>query len=271
MSQEIVLYDLPSTAKENAWSANVWKVRYTYPYVLLLVLNASMIHPVRFVLNIKKLPYRTVWADFHDLKRFAAEIGCAATSKWADGSLKYTVPMIKDPNTGKVMADSFKIVEYLDETYPDTPRMMLPGATSLYMAMEVALRPSFPLALVAHCIGSQFHIIKPESKQWYRMTREKALGDRKLEDLVLQGAALDKLLIEVEKGLAAVASWYKDESTLTLVGDSLGFADLLLCSYLIWFRIVLGEDSAFFKKVMSYQNGRWERLLLSVKDYETVI
>ena len=42
------------------------------------------------------------------------------------GEVKYTVPVIYDPATKRVIKDSFEIAKYLDEQYPDRPTLLPP-------------------------------------------------------------------------------------------------------------------------------------------------
>jgi hypothetical protein len=76
---------------------------------------------LRFVSNYKKVPYTTVWAEYSDAQKASQEIGAESTGKRANGEPKYTLPAIRDPSTGEAIADSVKIVQYLEAKYPDKP------------------------------------------------------------------------------------------------------------------------------------------------------
>lgn len=43
----------------------------------------------------------------------------------------YTLPIIYDPSTDRVVADSLEIAKYLDEQYPETPNVIPPGTDAL--------------------------------------------------------------------------------------------------------------------------------------------
>ncbi|KAK0452716.1 uncharacterized protein EV420DRAFT_1630370 [Desarmillaria tabescens] len=97
MSTSRILYDIPSTVSNKAWSPNVWKARY--------------------VLNYKGLPYRTEWVD-------------SPTSKPSDGvAPHYTLPLLHDHSTGASVSESAAIARYLDKTYPETP-VVIPAGTN---------------------------------------------------------------------------------------------------------------------------------------------
>ncbi|TDL20311.1 hypothetical protein BD410DRAFT_791099 [Rickenella mellea] len=102
----ITLYDISSTIPGAAWSPNVYKTR--------------------MALNYKGLEYKTEWVEYPDIGPLAKKIGALPTSIGATREL-YTVPIIHDHATGKVASDSFAIAQYLDETYPDQPKLFPAG------------------------------------------------------------------------------------------------------------------------------------------------
>ncbi|KAG9308897.1 hypothetical protein JVU11DRAFT_11357 [Chiua virens] len=99
----IILYDIPCITPGRPWSPNTMKTRYSLGY--------------------KGLPFTTVWVEFPD-------ISALLQSKGIDQG-PYTLPAIEDPNTGAVIVDSLAIATYLDETYPETPKLMSPAARAL--------------------------------------------------------------------------------------------------------------------------------------------
>lgn len=119
-AEPIVFYDLASKVKGLSWSSSTWKIRFT--------------------LNYKRLPYKTVFVEFPEIARVSQEIGARSTGTWPDGSPKYTVPAIYDPSTKTTVAESITIARYLDETYPDTPRVIPEGTEAFHAAIEVAIR-----------------------------------------------------------------------------------------------------------------------------------
>ncbi|KAF8509530.1 hypothetical protein BU17DRAFT_70416 [Hysterangium stoloniferum] len=68
------------------------------------------------VLNYKGIPYNTVWVEYPEIAATMRKIGAAPTSTKPDGSPHYTIPM----GSPTVISDSWKIVEYLEETYPSS-------------------------------------------------------------------------------------------------------------------------------------------------------
>ncbi|ETW81324.1 hypothetical protein HETIRDRAFT_426785 [Heterobasidion irregulare TC 32-1] len=95
------------------------EVYFSIPKQLIKTLPAhSLITPPtghRFALNMKALPYKTVWVEYPDIAGIREKLGAGPSGTRADEPL-YTMPVIQDLATGAVVVDSFKIVQYLDTT-----------------------------------------------------------------------------------------------------------------------------------------------------------
>src|SRR6266446_9283461 len=72
--------------------------------------------------------------EFPDIESLFKKMGIPPTSKEEDGSDRYTVPAIHDPSTGASIADSVLIAEYLEKTYPDTPKVFPNNTPALQVA-----------------------------------------------------------------------------------------------------------------------------------------
>jgi glutathione S-transferase len=101
MPEPLIFYDIPNkhSGQHRAWSPNTWKVR--------------------LALNYKRIPYRTVWVEYPDIQPLCLAIGAVQTTGG------YTLPIIHDPNTDRVVSDSWEIVKYLDAQYPE--RAVIPA------------------------------------------------------------------------------------------------------------------------------------------------
>jgi glutathione S-transferase len=129
MGQPLVFYELTNTLEfgQRSWSPNCWKTRFVtdpsaaYHHILVLT------QVPRFVLNYKRISYKTVWVHFADVQTAMKAIGAEATSTMADGSPRYTLPTIFDPNTSKFVSDSLEIAKYLDKHYPE--RQVVPAGS----------------------------------------------------------------------------------------------------------------------------------------------
>jgi glutathione S-transferase len=102
----------------------------------------------RYTLNHKRIPFETAWVPFANIESVSKQHGFLPTSTKPDGSPFYTLPAIRDPETGKSLADSFEIAKYLDKQYPARP--VIPVGTEAQQA-------SFVGALLMTTIG----IVRP--------------------------------------------------------------------------------------------------------------
>ncbi|OAD75891.1 hypothetical protein PHYBLDRAFT_110097 [Phycomyces blakesleeanus NRRL 1555(-)] len=71
---------------------------------------------IRYALNLKNIPYETVWIS---LSQIFSEI--PKVTKSADGP---TAPIIFDENNDIAVQDSWKIIKYLETTYPNSPKLL---------------------------------------------------------------------------------------------------------------------------------------------------
>lgn len=55
-----------------------------------------------------------------------------------------------------------------------------------------------------------------------------------------------------------------------IMGDTISWADFFLSGYLIWFKIVWGEDSEEWTHIASWNEGRWDNLLRALGKYQTI-
>ncbi|EAU82646.1 hypothetical protein CC1G_07928 [Coprinopsis cinerea okayama7 len=289
----ITLYDSPCTLPIKASSPNTWKAR--------------------FVLNYKRLPYKTEWVAYHDIASVYTKHGLSAVCKRLDGEeFYYSLPVIYDSTTGKAIADSLQIAKYLDEQYPDTPRVF--GAskanvdegegvrdegvdvdvgvdeailnkaeefTNLTMSLFL---PVFPLLF-----KQAYKHIEPASRPFFSSARLKDLapfysgpGLSSLDELKISEeqaiGAWKQLEVNLFKGLDARVQSPgngKGEGEERLVGwcrggDKPTFEDFVLGGMLIFVRIAYGEESAEWKGVSKWNEGKWGAFLDKLAPYQTV-
>ncbi|KAL0562641.1 hypothetical protein V5O48_019443, partial [Marasmius crinis-equi] len=79
---------------------------------------------IKFTLNFKKLAFKVVNIGIHELESTAKSVDAPPSPKNPDGSPKCTVPFIHDSKARKDVSNPFRIAEYLDEAYPDTPKIV---------------------------------------------------------------------------------------------------------------------------------------------------
>ncbi|KAI0262605.1 hypothetical protein BC834DRAFT_383009 [Gloeopeniophorella convolvens] len=251
MSQSLItLYDIPGNAPAHLiWSPNVWRIRY--------------------VLAIKGLAFDTVWVEYPDIAAEMKRIGANHT-EYRDGAPLYTLPVIHDTLTGVVVADSAKIAAYLDEQYPDTPRLFTGQSQALqsaFIAQFVMPRVRAPtVKLVAAHTPAR---LNPRSGEYFRTTREKMFGKR-LEELSGTPEVRARVVQELLDALKDLGTWLDASGREFLGGDNVSYADVVVAANFRWMRTLLGDDGEEWKAVRAFQDGRWERYLKFFEKWEVV-
>ena len=229
----------------------------------------SSIHIFRFALNIKKLPYKTSWLEYPDIEPLAKKIGAEPTDIFPDGPY-YSVPIIHDPSTSSVVADSFKIVQYLDKTYPDTPILIPKGTAALQLAFADIFFEKVGFPVYQHMNLQCMKQLPSRSQVHWRRTREARFGIP-IEEIAPEGSEKRaSLWKETIKGLATMTSWLSAEDGTFVMGDKPSFADLMVASVLTWIKRILGEDSKEWNDVLSADGGRWKRMMAAFDKWEAV-
>ncbi|KAJ8080066.1 hypothetical protein PM082_016893 [Marasmius tenuissimus] len=252
MSSENVIefYDIPSKLPGIAWSPNTWKTRYC--------------------LNYKGLPYKTIWVEYPDIEATCKRLGVATYKR--DGTPYYTLPVIHDPSTGKSIANSPLIAEYLDETYPDTPKLFPPGTRSLQTVFQHAIEWDHMENLDRFVLPQVASILNPRSYEFFNEARSKWYKVDTVADMYPKGEEKVELWNKWKEEWGAVDKWMKDSETLLVMEDTITWADFVIAGWVMWCRCIWGEDSEEWKEIGNdWQGGRWGRLLKRLSDYETVV
>lgn len=226
--------------------------------------------PPRFTLNYKGLPYRTVWVEYPDIEGLCKKIGADPTKPPSAAFGQYTLPVLQDPNTGRVISESIKIARYLDAAYPDTPPILPPQLDALTEALDYVFMNSV--------FGEHLrYILLPAvptglntggSAEYFRRTRESAFGC-KLEDVAPPGSAKrEEYWKGGREGLSLIAGWLEADGKEKrwFAGETISHADLILAGFLTWARDTVGPESAEWKEVASWDGGRWGRLVSTVSE-----
>lgn len=221
----------------------------------------------RYVLNFKKIPYQTVWVEYPDIKPEMKKIGAEPTSRLPDGNDLYTLPVIQDPNTGAVVSESYRIAEYLEKTYPDSPKLFPAGSAGLQaafcMVWNETLWDVFPKLL----LRMSHDLLNPVSQQYFRATREAFFG-KPIEALSDNAEEQWKTFQERWTKLAA---WYaKNGSGPYIAGDQLTYGDINIGVWFVWYGKLVGRDSEHWRNMLTWDEGRWSKLSDVLQQYETV-
>ncbi|KAK1223764.1 hypothetical protein PQX77_013353 [Marasmius sp. AFHP31] len=202
------------------------------------------VRKIIFALNYKKLPFKLELLSVSSLEPTSKSLGAAPTGTHPDGSPKYTVPFVHDSDKNKVVSDSFAIAEYLDEAYPDAPRLLAEGTTEaqrdLITVREAAARILFPITF-------------PKATSLWSEEMREAVRKR--------GAPLEVTLSPEEQEEVWAKAKKAFEEVERQHGEVKGnveyvFADLALAAYAGNARHSYGEESNEWKEMRSWASGK---------------
>jgi len=248
MEPTLTLYDLACAAGHKPFSPYTWQVRLT--------------------LNYKRLPFKTIWLDFVDIKPRLKSIGASPTRfplESEDGM--YTVPVLVDtsnPASPTVISGSLAIAEYLDERYPERP--IFPRGTKALQALYTThLEEKVFGLLVPILIPKTLSFISERDKGYFRETRERWLGT-KLEDICPTEAKSNELLEKLKEEFDVLAKLLDEngEGTVLVLGDQVSRADFVLIGLFAWMRTL---DPTSWEKVKTWNEGKWENLWRRSEDW----
>jgi glutathione S-transferase len=173
-----------------------------------------------------------------------------------------TLPVIMDPNTNRFISDSFAIAQYLDEQYPDTPKVLPYGTAALihvfHTASLNAVRGAFKLWMVK---GAE--MLNPESKEYYIRTRAERFGVpwEQLAPLEKREEQWNELRVSCD----TVDGWYSKSTGQFILGDTPCFADFELAARFKWIEYCFEKQE--WEEVKSWNGGRWGKLVEAIEKY----
>ena len=131
----------------------------------------------RFILNLKGIPYRTVWLEYPDIEPTLAAHGIAPTHHLISKTQRYTLPAIIDPLTSTSLSDSLLIAEYLDSR-PGArgPALFPPSTRALQRAFAATYLGRLTPAIFQLIATRNASILSPRGQEFYTRTREAWVG-----------------------------------------------------------------------------------------------
>ncbi|KAG6888577.1 hypothetical protein C0995_007259 [Termitomyces sp. Mi166 len=236
----ITLYDARGNTPQ-PWAPNIWRIR--------------------FVLNYKRLRYRTVWIEFPDVEATMRSIGAPPSSIRNDGRPVYTLPVIVDPTHNpmrpEVISNTNYIAEYLEAAYPARP-VFPEGSRAVqtlfvHYIQDFFAKPLLPIMVPLSYQQLQLRGGQPSAHQGAYLSgpqREQAWGAVKEQ--------FDFLSMILDKNAS-------DGDGIVVMGREVSYADFALCSVLIWIERMAAHDG--WARVRTWNNGRWYRLYERCREY----
>ncbi|KAL0056680.1 hypothetical protein AAF712_016715 [Marasmius tenuissimus] len=209
---------------------------------------SSHTRKIMFALNYKKLPFKLVDLAPAALMPTAKSVGAAPTATHPDGSPKYTVPFLHDSDKNKTVSDSFTIAEYLDEAYPDTPKLFAEGTKKAQRDLISAREAAF---------GVTFPITFPKGTSlWSDEMREFVRKRGAPVEITLSAEEQKEVWAKAKKAFEEVEKQHGESS-----GDvNYVFADLALAASAWGHRYAFGEESKEWKDMESWAGGKLKKV-----------
>jgi len=246
-----------------------------------------LIRNFRLILNLKKIPYKTVWLTYESITPTLQSLGFEPTYVGQDGSPRYTCPAIQNPNYSEdspiQLVDSLAIARYLDINYPSSLplfpinpseeveeriNIIDSTVTDLLDPLVMPLTPS----ILSEPAASYYTSSKPDcfDKPWDQVSPAQSPEREAQWKLVENG--LDQLATMFDQANAS-------NSENVLYGRSISqpsFVDVFLAGYFLWTEQMPTardgpSDKCVFDVIKHTRSGdRWERFLRAFDDFRSV-
>ena len=256
----LVFYDIASSPPLRTFAANPWKTR--------------------FALNFKGVAYRTQWVQMPNISAVREQLHVPANRTLPDGSPYHTLPVIQDTESGVLVGDSFEIALYLDDAYPEAPRLFRTGTTGLTAAFNARVDGLFTTYAIL-CSQMPFDAEVAEAVKEIFAKRAGAMS----VDMNVGPDQRKQLFVSFEADLGELAKAYRHTGGTTdyfwrrggtekaqsqrapsgreeggpfLDGDEPTYADFIVGAWLKMFETSMPPEE--WQRVRTWQGGLWGRL-----------
>jgi len=223
----------------------------------------------RLAIAFKGLSFKTEWIELPDIEPRMKAIGAEPTTTKPDGSPMYTLPVIFDDMTGKVLSESMKIAEYLEATYPNTPSLFPFNAHAPIHLINEYFSPTVirPAADVFQSNTMSDFKLNPPSLHSLRVYWKTIYG--KTPEEVPRGETRAAMLAASKEAFSKLAAMYSANGgeKLYFFGDVPSYADFIIVAYLLWIRLGMGPENLEWKAIEEWDGGRWGKLLKVLEKY----
>jgi glutathione S-transferase len=180
-----------------------------------------------------------------------------------DGSPFYTLPIIHDPSTDRVIGDTFDIAVYLDKICPDGPPLFPPSSIGLHKAFNAHVDASFT-AFVALC--SDGMPLNPETADQVKSEFLRRAGSTaSWEEVIIRGEERVKMVAAFKDKLGELAKLYIFDGPF-LEGQTLTYADIIVGGWLQFMKAALEE----WEDLFTWHDGRWRKIHEALEKYAEV-
>ncbi|KAI4236958.1 MAG: hypothetical protein L6R40_006010 [Gallowayella cf. fulva] len=240
MSDQVILFDMPTKPPARSWSLNPWKAR--------------------LILNYKSIPYTTHWLEVPDIAPHLSSLSIPPNPQPSTPTTiptsPYTVPAIRLPVSegGKYIMDSKLIAKELESLYPDPPLALDTPAQQRIEALWLQVMKNIGPALMP---GVVKQLLTEKSIPYFIQTREKASGISFAEMEKLGPGAVEKAWKGAGPPLREIAEVMREGNGdgvrgPFVEGREVGFADFVLVGGMAFLR-ECGEGA--FERLVGVDKG----------------
>lgn len=204
------------------------------------------------------------------------KLDCPPVRTFSDGESFYTLPVIHDTATGEIVGDTFDIALYLDETYPDPKRTLIPtGYNDVAKEFNTKVDKIFTDHVMLCVQGMPFNpetaeVSKAEFARRAHMSswEEILLTDPEKRAGILQSlqSALDGLVDSFASHRKRQMFSFDKPGGPFLDGKCVAYADLIVGAWLQFYKVTCPE----FEQILSWHDGVWRELLQALEPYAQI-
>jgi glutathione S-transferase len=179
--------------------------------------------------------WRTRMALAHKGLAFETQPVCMTDKAAIAFSGGKTVPIVKDGEA--VVRDSWKIAEYLEDRYPDTPALLGgPVGRGVTQTFNVWVDRTLVLPMLAVIVADIHERVEPADDRYFRESMEKVLKTTLEEARKQRAQAMSKLnrVLEPMQATLKRQPW--------IAGAQPAYADYILFSIFQWARVMSPEE-----------------------------
>ncbi|KAH4004402.1 hypothetical protein HBH70_064400 [Parastagonospora nodorum] len=263
-SKPLIFYDISSPIQPRSYAPNPSKAR--------------------LALSFKQVPFKSTFIDIPDIPEVRKGLNCPATRKFDDGSDYYTLPVLQDQSSNKVIGDSYDIANYLEDTFPNSGGCLFPkDSTGTGLDYESPNKDTQFYAPITTNKGSKneayarfnLHVdatfsanvilvthrlpFNPESAEATKALFVKRAHMNSWDDMSVHGEAREKTRAGFKEALKSLAKLFTvHQGGPYLEGEKANYADLIVGGWLNMLSETMPEDE--WKDFRTWHGGVFAKL-----------
>lgn len=199
-------------------------------------------------------------------------LGVPASRKFPNGSDFHTLPILYDGATEQYVGDSFDMALYLDDKYPDGPRLIPHGTAGVIKAWNDRVDQLFSCSVRLFVHGTPLNPDNADACRQIFVSRGQSFGPpdkgrmMKWDDLTVRGEQRTEMLAELEAALGELVAYYSYEGRGPfLSGQQPTYADLIVGGWLGYAHETLPPGD--LAQLQTWHDGRWGDMWRALAKY----